>query len=69
MSRRLGSVGMLTHGVAFNLGTAKVCSPAIFETYLSYDKDICCNLLLYIILLNCAISMAAICQLINLTAA
>ena len=31
---------MLSHGVIFNLGPAKVCSPAIFETYLHYDKDI-----------------------------
>ena len=28
------------YGVTFNLGPAKVCSPAIFETYLSHDKDI-----------------------------
>ena len=25
------------HGV--NFGFAKVCSPAVFETYFSYDKD------------------------------
>ena len=28
------------HGVTFDLGSAKVCSPAIYETYVSYDKDI-----------------------------
>ena len=28
------------HGVKFSLGSAKVFSPAIFETYFSYDKDI-----------------------------
>ena len=28
------------HGVTFNCGSAKVCSPAIFETSFSYDKDI-----------------------------
>ena len=28
------------HGVTFNFSSAKVCSPAIFETYFSYDKDI-----------------------------
>ena len=28
------------HGVTFNFGTAKVCSPAIFETCFSYNKDI-----------------------------
>ena len=28
------------HGVTFNFGSAKVCSPAIFETCFSYDKDV-----------------------------
>ena len=27
------------HGVIFSFGSAKVCSPAIFETCFSYDKD------------------------------
>ena len=27
------------HGVKFILGSAKVCSPAIFETCFSHDKD------------------------------
>ena len=31
---------MLSHGVIFNLGSAKVCSPAITETYFSFNKDI-----------------------------
>ena len=31
---------MPSHGVIFNLGSAKVCSPAINESYFSYDKDI-----------------------------
>ena len=31
---------MLSHGVIFNLGFARVCSPAITETDFSYDKDI-----------------------------
>ena len=31
---------MQHHGVTFNFDSAKVCSPAIFETYFSYDKDI-----------------------------
>ena len=26
------------HGVTFNFGSAKVCSPTIFETSFSYDK-------------------------------
>ena len=28
------------HGVTFNFGSAKMYSPAIFETPFSYDKDI-----------------------------
>ena len=28
------------HGVTFSFGPTKVCSPAIFETCFSYDKDI-----------------------------
>ena len=28
------------HGVTFNFGSAKVCSPTIFETSFSYDKVI-----------------------------
>ena len=39
MIRWLGNAGMLSHGVIFNLGSAKVCSPAIIQTYFSYDKD------------------------------
>ena len=31
---------MLNHGVNYNLGSTKVCSPAIFEIYFSYHKDI-----------------------------
>ena len=31
---------MLNQGVTFNLGSAKVCSSTIFETYFSYRKDI-----------------------------
>ena len=31
---------MQNHCVIFNLGPAKVCSPAMFETSFSYDKDI-----------------------------
>ena len=28
------------HGVSFNFGSAKVLSPAMFETCFSHDKDI-----------------------------
>ena len=30
---------MLNHGVIFNLGSVKVCSPAVIQTYFIYDKD------------------------------
>ena len=30
----------MNHGLSFNFGCAKVCSPAIFETCFPYDKDI-----------------------------
>ena len=36
----VGGAGMRSHGVMFNFDSAKVCSPAIMETYLSYDKNI-----------------------------
>ena len=29
----------MNHGVIFSFGSAKVCSPAIFETCFSFDKD------------------------------
>ena len=31
---------MLSQGVIFNFGPAKVCSSAIIEIYFSYNKDI-----------------------------
>ena len=31
---------MLRHDVILNLVPAKVCSPAIIETYFSYNKDL-----------------------------
>ena len=50
---------MQHHGVTFHFGSARVCFPSIFETCVSYDKDIwisCC--LLYVLLLhNSAISI------------
>ena len=54
------------HGVTFNFGSAKVCSPAIFETCFSYDKyvfaAIDCYMYFYIIVL---FPLTAILQLIN----
>ena len=57
------------HGMTFNFGSAKVCSPAIFETCLSYDKHIWIAatdyyMYFYIIVL---FPLTAILQLINFT--
>ena len=58
------------HGVTINFGSAKMCSPARFETSFSYDKDICIAttdyyMHFYIFLL---FPLTAILQLINFTA-
>ena len=58
------------HGVAFSFGSAKVGSPAIFETSFSFDKDIWITatdyyMQFYIIVL---FPLTAIHQLINFTA-
>ena len=58
------------YGVTFNFGSAKVCSPAIFETSFSYDKDIWIAatdyyMFFYIIVL---FSLRTIPQLINFIA-
>ena len=59
------------HGLTFNFSSAKVCSPAIFETCLSYDKDIWIiaatvyYMYFYIIML---FPLTAILQLINFRA-
>ena len=58
------------HGMTFNFGHAKVCSPAIFETCFSFDKDIQIAatdyyMYFYIIVL---FPLTAIPQLINFTA-
>ena len=57
-------------GMTFNFGFAKVCSPVIFETSFSYDKDIliCATdyyMHFYIIVL---LPFTAILQLINFSA-
>ena len=54
------------YGVTFNFGPANVCSPAIFETSFSYDKDIWIAgtdyyMYFYIVLF----SLTAVLQLIN----
>ena len=58
------------HGVTFNFGYAKVCSPAVFETSFSYNKDIWiaatdCYIHFYIIVL---FPLTAILQLKSFTA-
>ena len=58
------------HGVTFNFVFVKVCSPAIFETYFSYDKVIWITatdyyMYFYIIVL---FPLTAILELINFTA-
>ena len=72
MGQWLGSVGVQSHGVIFNLGSAKVCSPAMIETYISYDRyiyiwiavtDYCMYFYLFVLLL-----LVAIIQLTSFTA-
>ena len=58
------------HGMTLNFGCAKVCSPAVFETCFSYDKDIWIAIAdyymyFYIIVL---FPLTAILQFINFTA-
>ena len=46
------------HGVTFNFGSAKVCSPAITEKCFSHNKDIWIAATHYYVLLhNCATSI------------
>ena len=57
------------HGLTFNLGSAKVCSPTMYETSFSYDKDIWIAaadyyMQFYVIL---HFPLTAILQLINFT--
>ena len=61
---------MLSHGVIFNLGSAKVCSPTIIETYFSHDKDIWIAVGDYCMYfsLNVLFLLVAILQLIHFTA-
>ena len=61
---------MLSHGVIFNLGAAKVCSPAMIETDFSSDKDIwiaVTDYYMYIYLIVLFL-LAAILPFINFTA-
>ena len=51
------------HGVTFHFGSVKMCSPAIYETCFSYDKDIWIAASLQLIIIcalhNCAISIGS----------
>ena len=67
MVRWLGSAVLLSHGVIFNFGSAKVCSPAIVETYFSYGKDIWIDITLYFYLIVLFL-LVAILELIDFRA-
>ena len=58
------------HGVTFNFGSVKVCSPAIFETSFSYDKDIWIAATVYYMhfFIIVLFPLTSILQLINFTA-
>ena len=56
------------HGVTFNFGSAKVCSPAIFDTCFSYDKDIWIAATEYYMHIIVHFLLTAILKLINFTA-
>ena len=60
------------HGVTFSFGSAKVCSPAIFDTCFSYDKDIwiaATDYYMYFkIYINVLFPLTSILLLINFTA-
>ena len=61
---------MQHYSVTFNFGSAKVCSPAIFETSLSYEKDIWIAATDYYVYFNVLVLflLSVIVQLINSTA-
>ena len=57
------------HGATFNFGSAKVCSPALFDASFSYDKDIWIAAAVYHMhYINVLFPLMAILQLINFTA-
>ena len=60
---------MINHVVTFNLGSAKVCSPAIFDIYFPYHKDIWIAVAFYCtyFYLFMLFPLTAILQLISLT--
>ena len=58
------------HLVTFNFGSANVCSPAVFETFFPYDKDIWIAATDYFMQFYILVifPLTAILQLINSTA-
>ena len=58
------------HGLTFNFCSVKVCSPVIFETSFSYDKDNWIAVTAYFIHFYIIVlfPLTAILQLINFTA-
>ena len=59
------------HDVTFNFGSAKVCSPTIFETSFSYDKDIwiaATDYYMHFYIIVMLFPIITILQLINFTA-
>ena len=68
MNHWLGSVGMLSDVVTFSLGSARVCSPAIFETRISYHKDLRIAVTNYYIYFYFIVPFPLTAILINLTA-
>ena len=61
---------MLSHDMTFNFVYAKVCSPAIYGTYLSYHKDIriaVTDYYMYFYLIM-PLPLTAVLQFVNITA-
>ena len=58
------------HGVTFSFESAQVCSPAIFETCFSYDKDIWTAVIDYYMYFYTIVlfTLTSILHLINFTA-
>ena len=57
------------HGMTFHFSSAEVCSPAIFETCFSYDKDIwiaATDYYIYFYIIK-LFPLTAILQIINFT--
>ena len=55
------------HGVKFSLGSARVCSPTIFETCFSYDKDIWIAATNYYVLILYLLCTYYLCIIVHIT--